>query len=293
MYEIIFLRCRYWEIRKIEKGSNQPGLNTTIIKNFAIPLPKSTTIQKKIVKKIQHITNQIDELDSLKNSQRDYLDSLMDSALFQVFSKPAKKGWSEIEIDKICDVNPSKSEIKECSNDLEVSFVPMAAVSDETGTIEKSYTKSIGEVKNGYTYFKENDVLFAKITPCMENGKIVIARNLKNNIGFGSTEFHVVRTKNEVLPEWIYHFLRQKTYRMKAKKNMTGTAGQQRVPKEFLKQTLIPIPDRKIQKKFTDFLNRLQIYVQQLKEIHETYIYDVPILYDSILKKAYKGGFRV
>ena len=102
--------------------------------------------------------------------------------------------------------------------------------------------RQVAEVEKGYTYFQEGDVLFAKITPCMENGKCAIAKRLVNGIGFGSTEFHVIRPKESVTSEWIYYYLRQETTRKKAKRSMTGSAGQKRVPSLFLQDVEIPLP---------------------------------------------------
>lgn len=91
-------------------------------------------------------------------------------------------------------------------------------------------------------YFEENDVLFAKITFCMENGKAVVARGLINGFGFGFTEFHVLRPTNRVLPEWIYYFVRREAFRQEAKTKFRGAVGQQRVPQDFLETHLIPVP---------------------------------------------------
>ena len=79
-------------------------------------------------------------------------------------------------------------------------------------------------MRKGYTYFRNGDVLFAKITPCMENGKGAIAKNLKNGIGFGTTEFHVIRAKAGVLPKWIHYIVGQPSFREIAKTRMTGSA---------------------------------------------------------------------
>jgi len=154
------------------------------------------------------------------------------------------KSWDKQKISEICEINPSKKEIQNLSDNTEVSFVPMANLDEQRGEILLSQTKPLGQVKNGFRYFKENDVLFAKITPCMENGKSAIARNLKNGIGFGSTEFYVLRPNKTIIPEWLFFFLRQKLFRKMAEETMHGTAGQQRVPKDFLKNTQIPIPPK-------------------------------------------------
>ena len=137
-----------------------------------------------------------------------------------------------------------------------VSFVPMAAVDERLGAITVREERPFAEVSKGFTSFEEGDVLFAKITPCMENGKVALARNLTNGIGRGSTEFHVLRPKDLVLGEYIYHFVRQARFREEAKRNFTGTAGQQRVPKSFMKNALVPVPPLNEQRRIVGILNR-------------------------------------
>lgn len=144
--------------------------------------------------------------------------------------------------DEVCLLNPKKREVAKVEDGTPVSFVPMARVDDVSGTMDVSEVKSIGEVRKGYTYFAEGDVVFAKITPCMENGKSAIARNLMNGIGFGTTEFHVLRSGQLTTPEWLHLFVRNREFREEAKKNMHGAAGQQRVPVDFLREATIPLP---------------------------------------------------
>lgn len=144
--------------------------------------------------------------------------------------------------DEVCLLNPKKREVAKVEDGTPVSFVPMARVDDVSGTMDVSEVKSIGEVRKGYTYFAEGDVVFAKITPCMENGKSAIARNLMNGIGFGTTEFHVLRSGQLTTPEWLHLFVRNREFREEAKKNMHGAAGQQRVPVNFLREATIPLP---------------------------------------------------
>ena len=122
------------------------------------------------------------------------------------------------------------------------SFVPMEAVSEATASIERFSYRPYHELSKGYTAFAENDVLIAKITPCMENGKVAIAQRLHRGIGFGSTEFHVVRAGEHVIPEWIYYYWRLPKTRALAERKMTGSAGQKRVPASFLRELRIPLP---------------------------------------------------
>lgn len=128
-------------------------------------------------------------------------------------------------------------------DDFDVSFVPMAAVEAATGRMDATATRRFGEVKKGYTVFREGDVLFAKITPCMENGKMAVARGLRNGVGCGSTEFHVLRPRPGVDPQYVYYFVSSARFRAEAAHNMSGAVGQKRVPGAFLEQCEIPLPE--------------------------------------------------
>ncbi len=118
----------------------------------------------------------------------------------------------------------------------------MAAVEARTGRIELSQVRLYGEVSKGYTRFSDGDVLFAKITPCMENGKIAIAKGLTNGHGCGSTEFHVLRPREGLSREFLNYFLLQDGFRKDAQRNMAGTAGQLRVPAAWLSEAPLPLP---------------------------------------------------
>lgn len=156
--------------------------------------------------------------------------------------------WPLKVLSSISKINPSRSEIKNLPMDTVVSFVEMASVS-EHGYIEKTEDRSVLELKKGsYTYFSNNDILIAKITPCMENGKCALANNLKNGIGFGSTEFHVFRAdKNYILQKYLFTLLNREEVRIAAEKNMTGSSGHRRVPESFYADLKIPVPPLNIQ----------------------------------------------
>lgn len=157
--------------------------------------------------------------------------------------------------------------------DLIVSFVPMASVGED-GSINTSDTKKYCEVKSGFTYFIDGDVLFAKITPCMENGKGAVATNLYNGIGFGSTEFHVVRPIEGITnPVWLYTLSVLKEFRLAAEANMTGSAGQKRTPASFLQNYEIKLPPIDLQNQFAHFVeqvNKSKLGVQKSLEELET-----------------------
>ncbi len=271
---------------ELARGSTQKAINDEKLKKyFEIPLPP-LEVQKRIVAKIEELFEKIDKAIELRKKAIEETEEIFQSTLEEIFSNAEKK-WGVKKMEDICYINPNKSELKNLSNDLEVSFIPMNAVDEITGSIVSQKIKLLGEVKKGYTYFKEGDVLFAKITPCMENGKSAIAKNLVNGIGFGSTEFHVLRPGKEVLAEWIHFYIRQPWFREEAKNHFTGTAGQQRVPQEFLARAEIPLPPLSEQKRIVDYLDNLREKVNKLKKLQEEQLKELEELKKSILEKAF------
>ena len=164
--------------------------------------------------------------------------------------------WSLVNLSNVCEINP-RLQTEGLEDTTEVSFLPMRAVDELSGKINLSETRGLDKVKKGYTYFGEGDVIFAKITPCMENGKIAITTKLKNRIGFGSTEFHVIRCSQILINKYLFFYLVQSSYRKLARRNMTGTAGQLRVSKRFIENTEIPLPPLPEQKIIVDKLEEL------------------------------------
>lgn len=192
-------------------------------------------------------------------------------------------------IDQVCDVNPPKDISR--FKGMEVSFIPMDAVST-TGEVDVSRTISGDGVKN-YSVFQNRDVLFAKITPCMENGKGGIVDDLMNGFGAGSTEFIVIRPDEmKVISEWILLFLAQSSYRLECKNHMTGSAGQKRVPPKFIAGTVIPVPSvdeqRRIVSRIEEMFSELDNNVSTLQKTKE----QLAVYRQAVLKDAFKGNYN-
>jgi type I restriction enzyme S subunit len=173
----------------------------------------------------------------MKTAKIESSDSLQSLNEFEV-----PNGWKLVTILDVCEVNPPKPPKDFLTADATVTFIPMPAVDAELGAITNPEIKPYLSVRNGFTSFRDGDVIMAKITPCMENGKAAIIKGMKNGIGFGSTEFHVMRSRGEILPEYLYYFIRRKSFRKEAKSHFTGSVGQKRVPADFIKQSVIPLP---------------------------------------------------
>ena len=167
-------------------------------------------------------------------------------------------------------INPRRTKL--IGSASRVSFVPMEAVSEISGSIENAEEALFEDVSKGYTAFEEGDVIWAKITPCMQNGKSAVARDLKNGVGFGSTEFHVIRSIDPVqtLPEYIWVLLRLSSIRSAAQRYFIGSAGQQRVPSDFLEDLVIPLPPKKVQKEIIDAVSNKRMLVQNERRRIET-----------------------
>lgn len=149
--------------------------------------------------------------------------------------------WARVRLDEVATVNPRRPKVERGDATL-TTFVPMPAVDGRFGTIAEPLEREFSTVKKGYTYFEEGDVIFAKITPCMQNGKHAVARDLIDGIGYGSTEFHVIRPGQRVSAEWLWLFLRQPRLLEAFTGQFVGSVGQQRLPDARLRELSIPLP---------------------------------------------------
>lgn len=169
-------------------------------------------------------------------------------------------------ISDVVDVNPRLPTdlAKELSRD--VDFVPMAQLSEQ-GFVAPNGARALGEVIKGYTYFANGDVIVAKITPCMENGKAAYVDNLPHGVAFGSTEFHVLRPGPEVDGRYLFYMIWNPIFRNTAEANMTGSAGQKRVPAKFFDRFEIPLPPLSEQKRIADILDKADAIRRKRQEI--------------------------
>ncbi|MFA6285218.1 MAG: restriction endonuclease subunit S [Parcubacteria group bacterium] len=283
-----FLKLKEKDIANLGTGSTFTAISKKHLENIEIPFPPLYE-QRKIVAKLEKLLAKTKESKRLRTEAQEATQNLLSAELHKIFKEGKKRGWKEKELGEICELNPKKSEIRNEPDELLVSFVPMKAVDEYAQAITYSDDRELGLARYGYTYFRNGDIVLAKITPCMENGKIAIAKNLKNGIGFGTTEFHVIRAGKDVLPEWIYYILRQPFFREEAQQKMTGSAGQKRVPVQFLEKYKISLPSLAEQKKIVARLDELSGKIRQLQEYQKSTQSDLEKLEQSILHSAFQG----
>ena len=185
--------------------------------------------------------------------------------------------FPHIRIDEVCTINPPKNEALSLPADTLVSFVPMADLGENRIAFRPKETKRIGDLGTSYTYFANGDVLVAKVTPCFENGKAGIARELTNGIGFGSSEYYVLRSSDRVLPEFIYFCVTHALFRKPAIEQMTGTGGLQRVPKGFVESFEIPLPPLEVQQEIVAEIEGYQKVIDGARAVLDHYRPHIPI----------------
>ena len=291
--KIIALKFFYYffltiDLRTISVSTTIPSVRKSDIEKIRIPVPPMAE-QKRIVKKIEELFAVIDRTVKSLNDTKEQLSQYRQSVLQQAFSGKLHKTtiWKQILLREAVDINP-KTTVPALAETELVSFLPMSVVSEES----LSYTEQkapFGKVKKGYTKFQNDDILFAKITPCMENGKGCIAQNLSYGIGFGSTEFHVLRCSKEVFPKFIYYFVIQRHFRAAAKNKMSGAVGQQRVPVEFLKESPINLPSLPEQKAIVAKIETAFAAADKAEKAISAALEQAKQLKQSILKRAFEG----
>ena len=252
-------------------GAAQGGLNSTNLKNIKIPLPP-LEIQQLIVTECEVIDLVVTKAEAAIVSHKASKESLIENLL----GKYPNKKISEVAL-----INPSKTEIRHIAESTVISFVEMASVS-EAGFIENTVNKPLKDLRKGsYTYFAENDIIIAKITPCMENGKCALAIGLSSGLAMGSSEFHVFRVNEAVLNQYLFALLNREAVRKAAEQNMTGSSGHRRVPANFYADYKIPIPPLTIQ---TQLAAEIALLEQQIAT-HQTTINQAANLKQAVMQK--------
>lgn len=255
-YEYLYyiLKQQAKNIESLASGMTYKEISKTEIGNFKIPLPP-LDIQQKIVEECQKIDDKFNRTRMKIEEYRAKIANIFND--LEVIQTRGGVKW--FKINELCIINPSKSEIRSLADSLTVSFVEMASVSNH-GFIEHKTEKPLGELRKGsYTYFRENDVIIAKITPCMENGKCALVTGLSNGIGMGSSEFHVFRSdQTKILPAFLFYALNREQIRQAAEKQMTGSSGHRRVPASFYEDLQIPVPNLETQKSIIAQINEYE-----------------------------------
>ena len=251
LYAFYILRGMEDEITG-DSGAAFASINKNAIKQIRIPLPP-LEVQREIVSEIESYQKVIDGARTVIDNYRPHI--------------PINPEWPVVLLKDACAINPRRSELADLDQETLVSFVPMADMVVHEMDFKPKQSKRLRDVGPSYTYFRDNDVIVAKVTPCFENGKAGLAKGLCNGIGFGSSEFYVMRPSQDVLSEWLYLCVATPEFRAYAIPRMTGTGGLQRVPRSALETYRIPLPEMAIQQQIVAEVQSEQSLVEANREL--------------------------
>ena len=277
-------------VKGIQRGVAYPAVSEKDFFSSFVPIPPVGE-QKRIVKKLEELLPLVEEYgrdqEQLEKINKDFPVQMEKSLLREAVSGklvPQLDGESEVEqigqapqeapfeipkkwkwvsLGEIAKINPS---VSLASKNTDLSFVPMKAVSPGySSRIENAERISFSSIKQGYSKFINGDLLLAKITPCFQNRKSVIAQGLIKSLGCGSTEFHVLRASEGVDPKFLLLFLKSEWFISYGVEHFKGTAGQQRLNATDLKKCPFPLPPLNEQKRIVEKLDNLMLEIQKLK----------------------------
>lgn len=288
-------------------GAKMPRANPNHVVNLPISLP-SLVEQQAIAAFLDRETVWLDTLIAKKRELIDLLHkqrtavishavtkglnphaSLKSSSIEWLGDVPAH--WEVRRLKFLASVNPSKVEVSHLADDLYVSFLPMERIGN--GTFDLELKRPLKEVRQGLTYFRDGDVIIAKITPSFENGKGVLAWGLENGIGFGTTELHVIRASNMFDRRYVYYLTLTHQFRGMGETQMFGTAGQKRVPDSFINDFPTPLPPLAEQRAIVDFLDHEISRIDDLTAKIETSIALLQKQRTAIISAAVTGKIDV
>lgn len=318
--EFLYYYLKSINLNFIISGSAQPQITQIGLRKVEIPIPPLET-QQAIVNKIESLFAEIDEgigrLKTAAQQIQQYRQSLLKNAFNGELTKewrskhadalPSENellaqiqttreqhhaqqlaDWQNITIGEVVTISPKKE--KAIDDDTDVSFSSMHLMSSSLSEHLTYEIKKWADVKKGFTVFRNNDVLLAKITPCFENGKSAVAQDLINGIGTGSTEFMVLRCSNQILPKFLYFLVNTPEFRQAGIHNMTGSVGHKRVPKDFVSTWAFSLPPLAEQTEIVAILESKLTACDQLAAELAKQLKQAELLKQAVLKAAFSGG---
>lgn len=284
-YLYYFLKLSKKYLNELGTGTTFRELSTGALKGVDLPLP-SLDEQKKIVERLDAAFERISAAEVLMRRNLDNVAALQKSILHKYLS--ASDTTHTYRLGDICMFRPKKSEIKTKLDGKElVSFAPMEMLPINQKYFSAVEEKPLEKVYSSYTYFQEADVIYAKITPCFENGKLSIAKGLKNGVGFGSSEFVPIRCSEKILPDYLYYFLLQPGFIQNGIPVMHGASGHRRVPNEYTENLEIGLPSLEEQRRIVAKLDAILSDSRELESQYTKKLTKLTELRQSLLQEAF------
>jgi type I restriction enzyme S subunit len=278
--------CYYFkamDARKMFHGMGT-GIRLTLsyneLRNVPIPVPPRAE-QDQIVRFLDWKVSEINKLIGIRRKEIQELKALKSAVITAAITKgidpnaamkktdvyylpEVPSAWEVTKLKRICKVGASINEqLKKHDDQDEVVFLPMENISED-GEIDCSIKQPIAKVKTGFSSFAKDDVIVAKITPCFENGKGACLDKLESDIGYGTTELFNLRAGDDVLPEYLYFITMTKLFRILGEGQMTGSAGQKRVPADYIRDFTIGLPALDEQQVIVEYIHNEKERIDRL-----------------------------
>jgi len=296
------------ELDKNSQDTGVPGLSREYAYNKYVPVP-TVNEQVAIANFLDQKTAEIDGLIADKEKLIELLQEKRQAIITEAVTKGLNPNvrmkdsgiewigeipehWEVKRIKYLATVNPNKSEVRHLPSEQEVTFIPMEKII-ATGKVDYSLTNTIENLINGYTYFRDGDIIMAKVTPCFENGNIAIVNGLLNGIGFGTTELHVLRCNNKCYNRFLFYYLQSDIFKSKGISEMYGVAGLKRIPTDFILNYKLGIPDYQEQKQITLYLDTIVDKINTLISDIQTQIDKLKEYRQSIISEAVTGKIKI
>ena len=274
-------------VRHFTGAVGQQRVPDKFMREIQIPLPPLAE-QKRIVKSLSANLRRAEKMKAAMQAQAEAIAALPESILAKTFERGKfPRQWKKAQVGDIAVVNPPRPDLSARPPDAQTTFIPMEAVDGKMGAASP-LVRPYAEVRTGYTFFREGDVLFAKMTSSLRNRKHFIARKTRDGLGFASTEFHVLRPGDAVLAEWLYFHLRQPLVAALAESNFYGSA-QQRVSADFVRGLEIPLPPLSEQRIIARMLKAKMKVSAKLSAAARAQLAAAEALADAHLRRAFSG----
>lgn len=294
-------------LRPLYKGLRKTiNIDTFLGTKMPVPTPAE---QEQIVRYLDWQVSKINRLIAAKkrqiNTLTEYRKAKIDEIILHGDAHSSQKdsgiwwlrdipqSWQVLPLKRICQVNASVTNVaKQLSDDEMVTFLPMESVSTK-GIVNYSEKRRLADVRSGYSSFAKNDVVIAKITPCFENGKGACLDAMDTDIGYGTTEFINLRAADRILPHYLYMITMTQPFRKLGEEVMTGSAGQKRVPIEFIKGFSVGIPPIKEQTRLLSLLNDITMRIDSQMESYNKSIISLQELRTRLISDVITGQINV
>lgn len=292
-YKLINPKLFYLLLKNSKIPNDGYGRHYKHLNKLEFEIPSDFKKQEELANVLSNKLSSLEQMRQAAIQQKEAVEALQGALLREVFpykeGDELPKGWKWEKLDNIAKVGKSRKK-KTAANPKEpTSFVPMDSVDDLTGKIAKTLFRPFDELGQSYTYFENGDIIFAKITPCMQNGKCAIVSEMKDGFGYGSSEYIVLTPVKPIYTKWVHYFMRTVEFRKNCEDHFTGSAGQQRVPNDYIQKYLIPVPnDETLIENFTNQLDKKHQDYFKLLQHTETQLEAIEAMPAAILREVFE-----